>query len=359
MGPGLQNSMLHLKKIRVLIIDDSPLVCKILSRELPRDPEIEIAGMASDPYQAREKILELKPDVLTLDIAMPRMDGITFLEKLKKYYAMPVVVLSSLTPASSEIALKALELGALEVMHKPVGDSPYKLQEMIVMLIDKIKAAAQAKLTDETLGKRRFASVSPKMIAMVRALDKIIAIGASTGGVEAVRSILLSLPPVFPGIVIAQHMPEHFTKAFADDLRKHCKIEVREAKNGDGIHPGLALIAPGNYHLLLASASGRYYVEVKDGPLVCRQRPSVDVLFNSISKCAGKNAIGLILSGMGRDGAEGLLKMRDAGAFTIAQDEASCVVFGMPKAAIDNGAVTKVLPLGDIPRELITQCMNS
>jgi two-component system chemotaxis response regulator CheB len=344
----------------VLIIDDSALVCKILSRELPKDPGIEIVGIASDPYEARDKILELKPDVLTLDIAMPRMDGITFLEKLKKYYSMPVVVLSSLTQTSSEMALKALELGALEVMHKPVIDSSYKLQEMMTVLVDKIKAAAQAKhrIINEAMRKVKPQLVSPKMMEMVKAADKIIAIGASTGGVEAVRSILATLPPVFPGIVIAQHMPEHFTKAFAEDLKRQCKIEVREAGNGDSVHPGLALIAPGNYHLLLARGGGRYYVEVKDGPLVCRQRPSADVLFDSVSKSAGKNAIGVILSGMGRDGAEGLLKMKDAGAYTIAQDEASCVVFGMPKAAIEAGAVTKTLPLEDIPHELITQCSS-
>lgn len=348
-----------LKKIRVIVIDDSAVIRKVLARELSRDPAIEVVATAADPYVAREKIVELKPDVLTLDIEMPRMDGIMFLEKLKKYYPMPVVVLSSLTPASSETALKAFELGAVEVMHKPVIDVSYKLKEMMVMLGDKIKAAASVKY--RFIHKLTIAEVRPEasvseMTAMIKTTDKVVAIGASTGGVEAIREVLTSLPAIFPGIVIAQHMPERFTKVFAEDLNRRCKIKVREAKDGDSVLPGLVLIAPGNFHLLLARSGARYHVEVKEGPLVCRQRPSVEVLFESVAKYAGRNAIGVILSGMGSDGAHGLLKMKEAGAFTLAQDENSCVVFGMPKEAIACGAVDKVVSLSDIPAALIAQC---
>jgi len=331
----------------------------MLSRELAKDPEIEVVGTAADPYAAREKIIALKPDVLTLDIEMPRMDGITFLEKLRKYYPIPVVVFSSLTPASSETALKAFELGAVEVMEKPVIDMPYKLEEMVVMLSDKVKGAAATKhrLMNKVYCAKK--PLGPSSSSMIRTTNKVIAVGASTGGVEAIRSILPVLPRMFPGIVITQHMPERFTKIFADDLNRQCKIEVREAKDGDTVLPGIALVAPGNYHMLLARSGARYYVQIKEGPLVCRQRPSVEVLFNSVAKYAGKNAIGVILSGMGKDGASGMLKMKEAGAFTLAQDEESCVVFGMPKQAVESGGVDKVVNLCDIPQELIRLCSEA
>lgn len=352
---------LPIKKIKVLIVDDSALTRDIIAEELSTDAELEIVGKAENPYVARDMIVQYAPDVLILDIEMPRMDGLSFLEKLRQYHPMPVVIFSALTPANSEVALRAFELGAVEVMHKPKIDLSYKLQEMRIVLSDKVKAAAQAKdkcMKGPPLSSRK-APQEPEQIPALKSTDKIVAIGASTGGVEAIRTILTALPESFPGILITQHMPEKFTTTFAEDLNKRCRIEVREAREGDTVHPGLALVAPGNYHLILQRDGGRYYAGVRQGPLVCRQRPSTDVLFDSVSKCAGKNAMGVILTGMGNDGANGLLKMRQAGAFTIAQDEASCIVFGMPKEAIKRNAAMKVLPLEDIPRELIEQCSKT
>jgi len=346
-----------MKEIKVLIVDDSAVVRNVLSGELSKDPHIEVVGTATDPYVARDKIFQLKPDVLVLDVEMPRMDGVTFLEKLMQYYPMPVIIFSTLTPAGCETALRALELGAIEVMHKPELDVASKLQEAMVQLADKVIAASKTKYKFTIKSKQEKSAIKSytDMNSMIKTTDKVIAIGASTGGTEAIRAILPTLPANFPGIIITQHMPEHFTKTFSDSLNRQSAIEVREAKDNDTVRPGLALIAPGNYHMLLKRSGARYYVQVKDGPLVFHQRPSVEVLFDSASKYAGSNAIGVILTGMGRDGGKGLLHMKEAGAFTIAQDEKSCVVYGMPKVAAELGGVQKVLPLNDIPGELMAQ----
>ncbi|MEI8344521.1 MAG: chemotaxis response regulator protein-glutamate methylesterase [Candidatus Omnitrophota bacterium] len=342
------------KKIRVLVVDDSSVVRNILATELSKDPEIEVVATAADPYIARDKIVLLEPDVLTLDVEMPRMDGVTFLGKLMASKPMPVIILSSLTPSGCETALKALELGAIDVMQKPEMDLAAKLSEMIQQLCDRIKAAYSAKYRFQVKAQRLTPTVRPPIVmsAMMKTTDKIVVIGASTGGTEAIRAIIPILPADFPGVVITQHMPEKFTQTFAESLNATSKLEVREAQNNDTVRPGLVLIARGNYHMLLRRSGARYYVEVKDGPLVCRQRPSVEVLFDSAAKYAGRNAIGVILTGMGNDGAQGLLHMREAGAFTIAQDEKSCVVYGMPKEAVKVGAAQKILPLDEIPGEI-------
>lgn len=342
-------------RIKVLIVDDSAVTRKILAEELSRMRDIDVVGVALDPYVARDKIIQLDPDVLTLDIEMPRMDGLTFLQKLMRYHPMPVVVLSSLTQKGCETAVRCLELGALEVMQKPDSGAVGRLGEMVTILAEKLRAAAEAKYKFLMRRNEERVAAPPEhlTLASVKTTDMVVAIGASTGGTEAIRSLLGVLPPNFPGILITQHMPEHFTRSFADSLSKICQIEVREAKNGDTVIPGLAFIAKGDYHMLLRRSGARYYIEVKKGPLVCNQRPSVEVLFSSVAQSAGRNAIGVILTGMGSDGAQGLLRMRQAGAFTMAQDEASCVVFGMPKEAIAAGAVMQVRPLDEMPTELI------
>jgi two-component system, chemotaxis family, protein-glutamate methylesterase/glutaminase len=336
------------RRIRVLIVDDSAVVRQILARELSSDPEIEIVGSASDPYIARAKILREKPDVLTLDIEMPKMDGLTFLKKLMVYCPMPVIVLSSLAEAGSKVGLEALECGAVEVVAKPNSGVEQNLKESVRTLIDSIKAVAGARVHPGTQAQavvplrekpqHRPASQSPKIITM----------GASTGGTEALRTVLAALPPDSPGIAAVIHMPEVFTKTFAERLNRLCAIEVREARDGDILQSGLALIAPGGRHLLIAKKGGRLVAEISNGPAICRQRPSVEVLFQSVSRSAGAQAMGIIMTGMGADGAGGLLEMRNAGAYTVAQDEESCVVFGMPKEAIRRGAAMDVLPLDRI-----------
>jgi two-component system chemotaxis response regulator CheB len=340
------------RKIRVLIVDDSAIVRKIFTQELSKYPDIEVVGTAPDPYIARDKIVALKPDVITLDIEMPRMDGLTFLKKLMKYYPIPTIVVSSLTPKNSAMALEALEAGAVEVLAKPGGS--YSVGDMSVQLVEKIRAAARARLLKApsetpTVG---IVKEAPKL-SLTQTTHKIIAMGASTGGTEALKVVLMQMPPTSPGIVIVQHMPPKFTQAFAERLNSLCQLTVKEAQNGDAVIPGVALIAPGNYHMVLKRSGARYYVEIKDGPLVCYQRPSVDVLFHSVARYAGPNAIGVIMTGMGRDGASGLLEMKKAGAKTIAQDEETCVVFGMPKEAIKLGAVDVVAPLQDIPKVIL------
>ena len=272
-----------------------------------------------------------------------------------QYHPMPVIIVSSLTPTGCQLALKALKFGAVEVMHKPQVDSPHKLREVMILLIDKIKAVAliRANIQDK---KALTVKIPPRIYTKKIISNKIIAIGASTGGAEAIRAILSCLPINSPPIVIVQHMPERFTKAFAESLDKQCQIEVREAKDRDELRPGLALIAKGDRHLILCRNGLKYFVELNQGPLVCRQRPSVEILFNSVAKCAQKNAIGVILSGMGNDGAKGLLNMRKQGAFTIAQDKESCVVYGMPREAVKLQAVNKEIPLSQIPAEIIRQC---
>lgn len=335
------------RKIRVLVVDDSAMVRQIFGSELARDREIEVVGTAPDPYVARDKIVTLKPDVVTLDIEMPRMDGVTFLRKLMRHYPLPVIIVSSLTAKGGELAVEALEAGAVEVMCKP--GAAYTVGDMSVELIDKIKAAARVDMSRRVAAKAPSGQSAPRL-AMTRTTNKVLAIGASTGGTEALARVLSALPPNAPGIVVVQHMPEFFTRSFADRLNGICAIHVKEATDGDSVAPGKALIAPGNYHMLLRRSGANYYVQVKSGPLVSRHRPSVDVLFKSVARYAGRNAIGVIMTGMGADGADGMKEMHDAGAETIAEDESSCVVFGMPKEAIARGGVDHVVPLDRIPQ---------
>ncbi|NUM52773.1 MAG: chemotaxis response regulator protein-glutamate methylesterase [Candidatus Hydrogenedentes bacterium] len=337
------------KRIRVLVVDDSALVREILSRELARDPDIEVVGTAPDPYVARDKIVALAPDVITLDIEMPRMDGLTFLRKLMRHHPMPVIVVSSLTPKGGDLALEALDAGAVEVMCKP--GASYTVGDMSVALVDKIKASARV-IVAKREGKAPGAGV-PQRLSMSRTTHKVIAIGASTGGTDALTTILTSLPPDAPGIVVVQHMPEHFTRSFANRLNELCAMEVKEAEDNDTVVPGRVLVAPGNYHMLLRRNGAVYCVNVKQGPLVSRHRPSVDVLFKSVAKYAGKNAVGVLLTGMGADGADGMLKMKEQGALTIAQDEATSIVFGMPKEAIARGAAHHVVALQNVSATML------
>jgi two-component system, chemotaxis family, protein-glutamate methylesterase/glutaminase len=342
------------KDIKVLVVDDSAVVRKVFAEELSRERGIEVVGTAPDPYVARDKIVRLKPDVLTLDIEMPRMDGLTFLKKLMQYYPLPVIIVSSLTKKGSKLALEALTLGALEVIAKP--SASYSVGDMSVQLADKIRAVARVKVAARSGGgenPNEPALPRPVSRALTTTTNKIIAIGASTGGTEALKTILTSMPPNAPGILVVQHMPANFTTSFAERLDSLSEMSVKEAEDGDGVINGRVLIAPGNFHMLLKRSGARYFVQVKDGPMVHHQRPSVDVLFKSVADYAGENALGVILTGMGADGAAGLLKMRQAGARTIAQDEQSCVVFGMPKEAIKMGAAEAVIPLHGIAQKTL------
>ncbi|HEX5227182.1 MAG TPA: chemotaxis response regulator protein-glutamate methylesterase [Bryobacteraceae bacterium] len=338
------------RKIRVLIVDDSAIVRKMLAEALAAEPDLEVVGTAPDPFIARDKILSLRPDVLTLDIEMPRMDGLTFLKKLMRFHPLPVIVISSLAQSASQTALEALQCGAVEVLAKPGG--PYSVGELRQDLPQKVRAAAQARLRavkPPTAGP----TLPPPPLALSGASSStLIAIGASTGGTEAIREVLTALPANMPGIVIVQHIPPVFSLAFANRLNDLCRMRVKEAADGDRVAPGLALIAPGNFHMTLRKVGGEYRVVVRDGPRVCYQRPSVDVLFESVAETAKGDAIGAILTGMGSDGAQGMLKMKRAGARTLAQDEASCIVFGMPREAIRAGAVDRVLPLHRMASEL-------
>lgn len=337
------------REIRVLVVDDSAMVRKIFTQELSKDPGIRVVGAAPDPYVARDMIVELKPDVLTLDIEMPRMDGVTFLRKLMRHHPLPVIIVSSLTQKGGDLALEALQVGAVEVMCKP--GAAYTVGDMSLQLRDKIKAAARVDVKKRAAEVRH--AVPVKRLAVTRTANKVIAIGASTGGTEALERVLTVLPSNAPGIVVVQHMPEFFTRSFADRLNEKCAIEVKEAKDGDSVLPGQALIAPGNYHMLFRRSGARYYVQVKSGPLVGRHRPAVDVLFKSVARYAGANAVGVIMTGMGRDGAEGMKLMHDEGAPTIAQDERTCIVFGMPNEAIKLGGVDHTLPLDKIPEKIL------
>jgi two-component system, chemotaxis family, protein-glutamate methylesterase/glutaminase len=337
-------------KIKVLVVDDSAIVRKVLTQALAEEPDIEVVGTAPDPYVARDKILALHPDVLTLDIEMPRMDGVTFLKKLMHHRPMPVIVISSLGTASSRAALDALAAGAVDVVAKPGG--PQSVGELRLSLAAKIRAAAGARIRKPSPAGNA-APPSPLADAQPFPSLALIALGASTGGTEAIQKVLLELPVHCPGVVIAQHIPAVFSLSFANRLNDLCSIRVREAKDGDKLETGLALVAPGNFHMLVKPCSDGYRVEVKDGPLVCYQRPAVDVLFHSVAVAAGSRAAGALLTGMGSDGAQGLLAMRKAGARTIAQDEATSVVFGMPKEAIKLGAAEQVLALPRIPGALL------
>lgn len=332
---------------RVLIVDDSAIVRRALSDELARDPGIHVLGTAPDPYVARDRIVQMRPDVLTLDIEMPRMDGLTFLRRLMEYHPMPVVVVSSLTPKGSKLALDALDAGAVDVVAKP--GPAYELGQMGRDLVARVKMAARVDVSKLKRGHQP----RPKMLSMTRTTDTVVAIGASTGGTVALPEVLMSLPPTAPGILIAQHMPEHFTAAFARRLDSSCAIAVREAADGDTVTVGTALVAPGNHHLVLERSGATYIARVKAGPPIAFHRPSVDLLFKSVARVAGANAVGILLTGMGSDGAQGLLEMRRAGARTLAQDEASSIVFGMPKEAIELGGATDIVPLHRMSRVLL------
>jgi two-component system chemotaxis response regulator CheB len=347
--------------IKVLIVDDSALIRSLLTEIINKQPDMEVVGTAPDPLVAREKIKALNPDVLTLDVEMPKMDGLVFLEKLMRLRPMPVVMVSSLTEKSSSITLHALELGAFDYVTKPKLDIRNGLQEYAEELTEKIRGAAKARLQKPSFRSTSNILEHQKNSADVvlaaehhtfSTTEKIILLGASTGGTEALKAFLVDMPADCPGILITQHMPEAFTKAFAKRLDSLCKIAVKEAEHGERVLPGHAYLAPGNRHLLLKRSGANYVTGLSDGPPVSRHRPSVDVLFRSAANCAGKNAIGIIMTGMGDDGAAGMLEMHQAGSCTLAQDEQSCVVFGMPKEAIARGGVDEVVPLQDLSRRL-------
>lgn len=333
--------------IRVLVVDDSAVVRQILTAELNAQPDIEVVAAAPDPYVARDRIVQLEPDVITLDVEMPRMDGITFLRKLMKHHPVPVVIVSSLTQAGGALALEALDAGAVDIIAKP--GASYTVGDMIVELAEKVRAAACCSLRTSEQAQRP----APHKLSLAATTHKIVAIGASTGGTQALYEVLSALPANSPGVLVAQHMPEHFTRSFAERLDAACAVDVKEAEDGDRIGPGRVLVAPGNRHMLLNRRGADYFAQVKDGPLVRRHRPSIDVLFESVARYAGGNAVGVILTGMGDDGAAGLKLMHDAGARTIAQDETTSVVFGMPKEAIALGAVTRVEPLSSVAETIL------
>ncbi len=349
-------------KIKVMLVDDSAVVRQTISKVLNSDPDIEVIDACQDPYIAAKKLRSVIPDVIVLDVEMPRMDGITFLQKIMSQNPIPVIICSTLVEKSAETTLKALEYGAVDIIQKPTLGTKKFLEEATVLLTDAVKAAAKVNVKKLTT---RTQQVAPKLTAdavlsgvsgkaMTKTTEKIIVIGASTGGTEAVRSLLEAMPQDAPGIVIVQHMPQGFTASFAKRLNELCKINVKEASDGDTVLRGHALIAPGNCHTLIKRSGARYFVEVRDGPLVARHRPSVDVLFRSSARYAGSNAVAAILTGMGDDGAAGMKEIHDTGAYTIAQDEKTSVVYGMPAAAVKLGGVDKILPLNQIAAELVS-----
>ncbi len=335
---------------RVLVVDDSSIARQTFIKELSVDPDIEVVGTAPDAYIARDKIVKLEPDVVTLDLDMPRMNGLDFLRKLMHYHPLPVIVVSSLTPKGGDLAMKAIEFGAVDVICKP--GAGYPLSDMIVELADKIKAAARVRLQER---RKAFAEILERIepLPSSSSSGRIIAMGASTGGSEALQQVLCAMPENAPPILIVQHMPAHFTRSFADRLNDICTIRVKEAADGDHVVRGTALIAPGNLHMLLTHIGGVYKVKVKGGPLVGRHRPSVDVLFKSMAQAAGSDSVGVLMTGMGKDGAQGLLEMKQNGAATIAQDEKSSVVYGMPGEAVRLGAADYVVSVTDIPRKAL------
>jgi two-component system chemotaxis response regulator CheB len=331
--------------IRVLVVDDSAVVREVLSRELSSDPGIEVVGAAPDAFAAWGLIARVRPDVITLDLEMPGMNGLAFLRRLLRCRPLPVVVVSSLTPAGSDLALEALEAGAVEVIAKP--RSAPAAERTIATLASIVKGAAGARVA------LRGNVVQPRLAAPLRGTQKVVLMGASTGGTQALQQILMALPKSAPPIAIVQHMPEGFTRSFAARLDRLCEVEVKEAEDQDALVPGRVLIAAGNRHLLLRRSGSRYRVDVKNGPLVSGHRPSVDLLFKSAARCAGRNALGILLTGMGKDGARGLLDMRRAGGLTVAQDEATCVVYGMPREAVALDAVDRIAPLGRIAESIL------
>jgi two-component system chemotaxis response regulator CheB len=349
------------KKIRVLIVDDSASVRQMLTSILNEDPDMEVMGAASDPFAAARRLQEEIPDVIILDIEMPRMDGITFLRKIMAQRPIPVIICSTLTVEGSDLMFEAFEAGAVDILPKPRADTRQALQESSARLRDAVKAAARARVR---VGRAPRMVIEEKLTADAiipppvqgRAspvTERIVCIGVSTGGTEALREVLEVLPRRSPGIVIVQHMPAGFTAAFAKRLNGLCEVDVKEAEDGDIVVQGGVYIAPGGRHMLLQRTGQRYHIAIKDGPAVSRHRPSADVLFRSTAQNAGRNALGIIMTGMGDDGARGLLEMRKLGAATRAQDEESCVVFGMPKEAIACGAVEKIVSLAQIPREIL------
>jgi two-component system, chemotaxis family, protein-glutamate methylesterase/glutaminase len=346
-GPINGNEMSLNKKIRVLVVDDSAVVRKTLVESLSADPEIEVVGTACDPFVAREKILELNPDVMTLDIEMPRMDGLTFLRILQQHRPMPVVIISSLTQAGSRAALDAMEFGAVDVLAKP--RSAWNLGELRDQLARRVKAAVTARLNHV----RPKSNASPVAAAGHYAAQQLIVIGASTGGTEAIKDVLMRLPDGLPPILIVQHIPPLFSKTFADRLNELCAMEVREAKDGDEVHSGLALVAPGDFHMTVDWEKNAYRVRLNQQPPIHYTRPAVDVLFNSAARCAGANAVGILLTGMGRDGAAGMQQLKTVCATNIVQNEESCVVYGMPRAAVELGVADKILPLDHIPHAIL------
>jgi len=336
--------------IRVLVVDDSATARAIISEILSDAKDIEVVGTATDAYVARDKIVSFRPDVITLDVEMPRMDGVTFLKKLMKHMPIPTVMVSSLTRKGAKVTLDALDAGAIDYVAKPHSYIHGGRSEIEKELIDKVRMASHAKVVkhiDRPLSKK--AEIS----ALAETTHKVIAVGSSTGGTEALREFLMQIPRNAPGIVMVQHMPGSFTGSFAERLNDICEIEVKEAKSGDRIKVGQALLAPGDYHMVLRRSGGTYYVEVGDGKKVSGHKPSVDVLFNSVAKSAGSNAVGVILTGMGADGAKGMKNMKNMGSKNIAQDEKTCVVFGMPKVAIELGGVDAVLPLDKIAQKAL------
>jgi two-component system chemotaxis response regulator CheB len=345
-------------QFKVLIVDDSALMRQLLTKILESDPDLKVVGTAGDPFVAREKIIALQPDVLTLDIEMPRMDGLTFLDKLMRGHPMPVVMVSSLTAKGADTTLRALSLGAVDYVSKPKLDVTNGTIEQAEEIVAKVKAAAHVKV------RRLSLTVAPPAPSLGKpyhfsATHKVVAIGASTGGTEALKELLSPLPADFPGIVIVQHMPEAFTSQFAERLNSLCKIRVQEARDGDRILSGHALLAPGGHHMSVVRKGMEYAVRVYRGERVNRHIPSVDVLFSSCAHHLGRNAVGVMLTGMGADGSRGMLEMKQADAFNIAQDEATCVVFGMPREAIQIGAVDQVLPLTKIPGFLVQRLANA
>lgn len=349
-----------------MIVDDSAVVRQTLTQLIEASPDIDVAGTAADPIIASKKLDTIRPDVMILDIEMPRMDGITFLRKIMSETPLPIIICSSKTEKGSGNVVKALEYGAVEIIQKPKMGTKKFLEESKVLILDAIRAAKAAKVkksgkapSEMKVEKKLTADVilpKPGAAVSIETTEKIVVVGASTGGTEALKIFLEAFPVDGPPIVIVQHMPEHFTAAFAQRLDSTCNITVKEAADNDSVLRGRALIAPGNKHTLLKRSGARYYVEVKDGPLVSRHRPSVDVLFRSAARYAGKNALGVIMTGMGDDGANGMVEMKSAGAYTIAQDEKSSVVFGMPKEAIERGSIDKVLPLPNISAEVLRYC---
>lgn len=347
------------RKIRVLIIDDSALIRSILKEVINSYPDLDAVGAAANPLQAREMIKTLNPDVLTLDVEMPQMDGLTFLEKLMRLRPMPVLMISSLTERGSDAALRALELGAVDFLPKPKLGIAEGIQGYADEIAEKIRVAYKTKLRPRSQEAQKLIEVLPVLGNRISTTEKVIVVGSSTGGTEAIKEFLIRMPADAPGILIAQHMPEAFTKSFANRLDGLCKINVKEAENNERVLPGHAYIAPGHSHLLLKRSGANYITELSQAAPVNHHRPSVEVLFRSAAQHAGKNVIGVMLTGMGKDGAIGMLEMRQAGAYNLAQDEATCVVFGMPREAIAVGAVDEVVPIQEMTQRVLIRLMGS